>query len=86
MYIYRCKIHKSYKSDKSGDDISGDDVSRGDTSNNLFNIETASLLIFLNKIGYNGLCRVDKKRIFNVLSAYKNIQFEKYLYCVRIIL
>ncbi len=39
--------------------------------NNVFDVQTASLFIFLNKAGYNGLYRVNKDGLFNVPPAHK---------------
>ena len=42
-------------------------------ANDILNIESASLFIFLNKTCYNGLYRVNSKGLFNVPFAHKNI-------------
>lgn len=40
-------------------------------ANNVFTAESASIFIFLNKAGYNGLYRVNKRDLFNVPSAHR---------------
>lgn len=41
--------------------------------NNILTVKSASLFIFLNKAGYNGLYRVNKKGLFNVPSSHRKI-------------
>lgn len=51
-------------------DLFNDLIINGDKS---FNIEKAALMIFLNKTCFNGLYRVNRKRLFNVpIGSYKS--------------